>query len=266
MSYREEIERMTWSFSRVTTYDQCPYEWYLHYILKDADEYPEEQNFYAQIGGYVHEILAMVLENKLKAEDAFDYYVDHYDENVTETTFPNVMDNTFDKCADYLMDADKLNSLKNDFEIVGVEKKAVFTINGKKFLGFIDVLAKSKEDGGYIVIDHKSAEYPFTKSGNIKSSARSFEKYKRQLYLYAHWVKEQYGEFPKLLVWNHFKDGGQLAIIKFDINEYQEAINWFCDKINVIEADEEFDANKEYFYCNNLCPYRNTCEYKDEEE
>lgn len=266
MSYKEEIKKMTWSFSRVTAYDQCPYEWYLHYILKDEDEYPEEQNYYAQVGGYVHKILAMIFEDRLKPDDAFDYYVDHFDENVTETTFQNTMDSTFDKCADYLLDVDKLNSLKNDFEIIGVEKKVEFTLNGRKFIGFIDLLVKSKCTGGYIVIDHKSSEYPFTKSGGVKASAKSYEKYKKQLYLYAHWVHEKYGEFPELLMWNHFKDGGQWAVIRFDQNEYEESIKWFCDQIDVIEADDEFEAKKDYFYCNNLCAYRNVCEYKDLEE
>lgn len=264
--YKNETSSMRWSFSRVTTYDQCPYEWYLHYIVNDNDLYPEEENYYAQVGKYVHNVLEKVFKAELSVDDAFDYYVDHFDENVTERTSYSSMDKTFDACADYFLDINNIKHLTDGMDIVGVEKKIEFEIEGKKFIGYIDLLLKDRKDGKLIVLDHKSSEYPFKHDGGVKANAKSFSKYKKQLYLYSLWVKENYGEFPKLLAWNHFKDGGKLATIPFSIDEYNESIEWFKSEVSAIMADDEFNANKEFFYCNNLCSFRNCCEYKEEEE
>lgn len=265
-SYLNEINDMRWSYSRVTAYEQCPYAWYLQYIVNDDDEYPQEENYYSQVGGFVHRILAMVFEGKLKAEEAFSYFINNFDSNVPAITYGNVMDSTYDKCAEYLSDPDNINKLISGYEIIGIEQKAEFVLDGHKFIGFIDLLLRDKEDGKLVIVDHKSGEYPLKANGKVKANAKSFEKYKRQLYLYARWVKEKYGEFPKELAWNHFKDGGKIARIPFDIDEYNEAIAWFMSEISAIKSDEEFEPKKDFFYCNNLCAFRSSCEYKDEED
>lgn len=265
MRYKDEIDNMTWSFSRVTTYEQCPYEWYLRYILQDDDEYPQEPNYYAQVGSFVHKILEKVYNKKLKADDAIEYYLEHFDENVTAYAPSNVKDKTFESCAEYLSDTDLINQFKR-FKIVGVEQRVEFEIDGRKFTGFIDLLLQDKKTGELTIVDHKSSAYPFNKNGTVKASAKSFEKYKKQLYLYAHWVKEKYGEFPKTLAWNHFKDGGKIARIEFNKNEYDEAIKWFMDEIKAVNSDDSFEPQMDYFYCNNLCAYRNVCEYREEDE
>lgn len=266
MSYSNEIDGMRWSYSRVTAYEQCPYEWYLHYIVQDEDEYPEEQNYFAQVGGFVHKILAKVFDGKLNADDAFNYFIENFDYNVTTTTYGNIMDSTYEKCAEYFSDADSIKNLVGNCDIVGVEQKAEFELEGRKFIGFIDLLLRDKYDNRFVVVDHKSGEYPFKANGEVKANAKSFDKYKKQLYLYAHWVHEKYGEFPKTLAWNHFKDGGKVASIQFDEDEYKDAISWFTSEIERIKQDEDFEPKKDYFYCNNLCAFRNSCEYKDEED
>lgn len=42
-----------WSFSRLTTYRQCPQAFKLQYI----DRVPQEGNFYSDYGTYAHELL-----------------------------------------------------------------------------------------------------------------------------------------------------------------------------------------------------------------
>lgn len=265
MSYENEISKMRWSFSRVTTYDQCPYEWYLRYILNDDDEYPEEENYYAQVGGLVHEVLALVYKKKISTEEAVDYFIDHFDQMVTETTKDSVMDTTFNACVDYFSDESNMSKLIDEMKIIGVEQYFSIEMNENTFIGYIDLLLQDS-DGELILVDHKSSEYPFKTNGEIKTSARSFEKYKKQLYLYATWVHEKYGKWPKELWWNHFKDKGKIAKIPFDINEYNDAIEWFSERVNTIKNDVDFEAKKEWFYCNKLCAYRNVCEYNEEYE
>ena len=82
------------------------------------------------------------------------------------------------------------------------------------------------------------------------------------MYLYSHAVKQIYGEFPKEIRWNHFKDGGKFATINFLQNEYDEVIKWFKNTIHSIQNEDDFEPSLEYFYCSNLCNFRNSCEYK----
>ena len=248
------------SYSKLTCFKHCKYEYYLQYILKDEDDYPAEGNYYAEVGSFVHEILAMIFEGKLKQEDALNYFIDNYDDNVSYKVKQSTMDKTFVLLAEYFEEID-LDWLK-DYSILGVELEVNFKLAKKNFIGFIDLLLRDKRDGKIVVLDHKSSDYPFKKNGEVKkASEQNLATYKRQMYLYCYAVNQIYGEMPKEIIWNHFKAGGKLARIPFDQNEYDETIDWIKGVIKEISEEEEFDASSDYFYCNNLCPFRNSCEY-----
>lgn len=56
ISYEPLIRDMTWSYSRIKAFDDCPYRWYLKYI-----RYPKVRGkdmFFANYGKFVHELLA----------------------------------------------------------------------------------------------------------------------------------------------------------------------------------------------------------------
>ena len=45
--------------------------------------------------------------------------------------------------------------------------------------------------------------------------------------------------------------------------EYEEAIQWAKDTLELIEKEKEWRPNPDYYYCNYLCGQRNhSCEYK----
>jgi hypothetical protein len=113
-------------------------------------------------------------------------------------------------------------------------------------------------------VDHKSAAYPFKKDGKsvLKKSERTFNSYKKQMYLYAYAVYQEYGKYPTEIWWNHFKDN-KIAKIKFDMNDYNEAIAWLETTIEEIKKEEEFGETADFFYCSNICEYRNCCEYRE---
>lgn len=204
--YKEVIDKMCWSHSRVSCYKQCPYAFYLKYILKDDDLYLPEGNFHSELGSYNHLILEKVFKSELNAAESLDYYLAHYDENVVYETSPSIMEKAYEQCADYYasFETDWLDG----YNVLGVEKEINTEIDGKQFIGFIDLLIEKKDTGDIYIIDHKSSPYPFKKDGKsvLKKSIKSFESYKRQLYLYSKAVFEEYGRFPKCLAWNHFKD------------------------------------------------------------
>lgn len=259
-NYKEKIDQMVWSYSRLTTFAQCKYAFYLRYIVSDDEEYLPESNYYAEVGLFVHEILAMIFNGELSADDAAQYFVDHYDENIFHKTKKDTMETSFELCADYFAEVDF--SWINEFEILGVEMEIETKISGYRFKGFIDLLLKEKTTNRIILIDHKSSK-PFLKPDGTayKNTEKSFNSYKKQMYLYAHVVKELFGSYPDAIAWNHYKYG-KFSIIPFDQNEYDNAIAWFINTIHMVEKEESFDENIDYFYCTNLCDFRNCCEYK----
>ena len=263
--YKENIDDMRWSYSRVTCYDHCPYSFYLKYIINDDSQYLAEGNFYAEIGSYVHSILEKIFNGELTVDDAPQYYMEHYDDNVFYTTRQSAMDKAYESCADYFASVD-FEWLK-DFEILGVEKEINISINGYRFVGYIDLLLRHNETKEIYVVDHKSSAYPFKKDGKsvLKKSENDFKKYCRQMYLYCKAIQDEYGEYPKWIVWNHFKDQ-KIAKIPFIEEEYYEALQWFIETISRIESDTNFEANVEFFYCTQLCEFRSNCEYINQEE
>ena len=263
--YKDKIDRMIWSYSRITSYEQCPYNFYLKYIIDDDEQYLAEGNYYAEVGIYVHSIFEKIFKKELNVEDASQYYVDHFDENVFYTTYQNTMNKTYELCADYFATVD-FDWLK-DYEILGVEQKINVSINNYNFTGYIDLLLKHKDTGEIYIVDHKSSSYPFKMDGKtvLKKSQNDFEKYKKQMYLYCKYVFDKYNVFPNWIIWNHFKDQ-KIAKIPFVKNDYDEALKWFSDEIEKVENDETFDANLEFFYCTQLCDFRLSCEYANQDE
>ena len=241
-------------------FDHCPYEFYLNYIVKDDDLYLAEGNYYAELGSYTHEILAMIFNGNLWLEDAAQYFIDHYDENVFYTVPKSIMHKATTTIIDYLANMD-VHWLEK-YEILGVEMRREFEISNEKCVGIIDLLLRDKKDSKIVIMDHKSTEYPFTRTGSVKKKlADSFSKYKMQMYLYARLVYETYGEYPKEMTWHHFKDGGKFATIPFKLSEYEDVMSWFAETVDRIRSEEVFEAKPDFFYCTRLCNFRHSCEY-----
>ena len=244
--YAKKVDEMCWSYSRLTSYERCKYEFYLNYIINDDSQYLSESNFYAEVGIFVHEILAKIFNGELTPDEASQYFVDNFDSNVFYKAKQSTMDKNFELCANYFASVDF--GWLNDYEILGVELETKFKIDKYDFIGFIDLLLRDKRDGKIVIVDNKSSEYPFKQNGDVKAKSKhSFETYKKQMYLYSYAVKDMYGEFPKEITWNHFKDN-KIAAIPFDT-------------IHSIEKENDFDATLDFFYCTNLCNFRNSCEY-----
>lgn len=256
--YKEKLDAMTWSFSRVHSYETCPYQFYLQQIEKNQYGI---SNFYAELGHFMHEVLENILLGNLELKDAANYFVEHIDENIFNYVKQSTMDKSIDACIEYLASTDF--ELLEGFEIVGVELKCEYDFEESiPYIGYIDLLLKHKEDGHYVIVDHKSSGYPLKKNGDVlKSEIESFTAYKRQIYLYSRYVYEKYGVYPEELWWNHFK-ANKVVKIQFDKEEYEESQEWFRNTIAEIYKDQDFLPNMSYMQCNVLCDFREECEYQ----
>lgn len=247
------------SFSTLHQYEQCPFAFYLKKIVGDA---LNEGNYYSDIGSFVHEINEMIFKGDLQIDNAIDYFIDNYDNNVVYATKQSTMEKKYNEAIDYLaaFDIDRLKG----YEILGIEKEVRFKLNRYNFIGYIDLLLRDKKTGKIIIVDHKSSGHFLGKNGKpLKNQLNNFNAYSKQMYLYSKAVYEEYGEFPEKICWNHFFEQTE-TVIPFVKEDYEDALNWAVDIIHKIYKDEEFQANQNYMMCNVLCSFKNCCEYKEE--
>ena len=253
------LDTMTWSFSRLNSFYNCPYEWKLRYI--DCNK--SENGFFGEYGSLIHKILEKYEKGELSLFELNDYYEEHFSESVPHDAPPNkyvdIKQSYYEKGLDYFnnidLDLDK-------YEVLGVEKEVRFQIAGKNFVGYIDLLLKEQETGKIIILDHKSASIKILKNGKVsKSDQEHVREFIRQLCLYAIPIIEEYGHVDELW-WNLFKDKNWLKM-PFNKEDYDEAIQWAEDTLKLIETEKEWLPNPDFYYCNYLCGQRNhACDYK----
>lgn len=259
MSYAKIIDEMTFSFSRIHSYEQCPFLFYLKYI----EGREGESNFYAANGKAMHEVFEEVLTEKIPIDDCTISYADKFD-LICETEKQSTMDSTYEKCMDYLAEIEPIN--KDKYEIIGVEMKLDFKVGKYKFVGYADLVVKDIETNEVILVDHKQAGHFLKKDGTpLKNQLDNFLAYKKQMYLYCKGLKDQYGIQVDKIVWHHFKELGQVTIIPFVQEEQDETVEWAKKLIAKIKKDKKFEHRESYIMCKSLCDYRNDCEYLEEE-
>ena len=79
MSYAPLIEGMTWSYSRLSTFEDCPYHWYLKYINPVGEEEPL---FFSSYGSFIHELLADYYSGKADKLSLRIKYLTEFDDRV----------------------------------------------------------------------------------------------------------------------------------------------------------------------------------------
>lgn len=221
------LDGMRWSFSSVNTYNTCPQAFKLGYL----DALPRVDNAFSDWGTFMHSIMEAYFNGEVEFFELSQMYVDGYKDNVLCEFPPNkfcdLSERYYTAGKEYL---DKFEGLFEDCEVVGVEQKVFLKIEGRPFVGVIDLLLKDGED--YIVADHKSK--------SAFKSKRELAEYARQLYLYALFVREKYGKWPTKLVFHMVRAGGELVEVPFVEADAMAAKQWFLDTIDAIYQDCSF--------------------------
>lgn len=254
VSYKPLIEDMTWSYSRVDSFDDCPYRWYLKYIhypkLKDG------KRFYSEFGTFMHKLLEAFYKGEITKEQAVTEFASGFNENTRGDGRPkfDIVKNYFKSGIQFLRELKPFR-----FETIAVEEKVEFEIAGHKFVGYIDY--HGMENGEHVIVDNKSRnlkprsgrEVPTKKDEELDSMLK-------QLYIYAEAIRQKYGKLPKLLCFNCFKNGVFIEE-PFNMEVYEKTLKWAEDKIKDIENTNEFYPNVDYFSCNFICGMSEHCCY-----
>lgn len=253
--YYPLIHDMTWSYSRISTFDQCPYKFFLKYI-SDSREVPM---FYAEFGSFIHRILEGFYKGELtKDEMLMTFLTDFSSEVKGDRPSAEIVGKYIQKGSEYLRGFEPF-----PYKMLEVEKRIDFELNGRRFVGFIDYLGEDS-DGGLIIVDNKSRDLK-PRSNRKKPTLKDAEldEMLKQLYVYSYGIQEEFGRAPKKLCFNCFKAG---VFIEEDFNEVarDDAFRWAFKTIEEIEEEEDFDPSLDYFYCNFLCEVHDDCVYHEE--
>ncbi len=246
---KEIVNGMVWSYSRLESFENCPYGWYLRYLEKE----PSYMLFYTAYGKFMHELLAEYYGGKATPNELEIFFLTNFKKRVpfcgisTKTVL-----NTFDKGVRFLRSLKPL-----PIRVVSVEEKFDFKIGNLCFTGIIDLLCEN--NGEFYIIDHKSKNLK-PRSNRAKPTLNDIEidRMLKQLYLYSAAVKSKYGKFPTHLCFNCFNS--QILINEiFDESKYSETIEWALRIIEKIKNTEIFSPVINYFFCKNICGQINCC-------
>lgn len=232
-------EPRTYSFSRLSSWDTCKHAWKRNYIEGDRGK----DNFFNTFGTLGHSVFEKVDRGELRPEQALQEWASRYDAEVVAHT-----EGWMNK---WRAEADRFFK---DFtgwrtEPVWVEEHFVLDMDGYRFQGFVDRLGRAK-NGDLIMTDYKCAK-PY-EGTQLKEKAR-------QLYLYAGAVHKQFGEYPKKLIFFHFRQNHP-QIIPFKAEDFMEAVDWADRTVRDIEAYQgDYPMRDNGYFCEAVCGFRNSC-------
>jgi RecB family exonuclease len=254
VSYEPLIKDMTWSYSRIKAFNDCPYRWYLKYI-----RYPRNKGkdlFFSNYGIFMHELLeAYNKGEKTAAQIKTEYLRDFRTRVNVRAPSEAIFKNYFMDGLQYLS-----NISPSGNKILSIENKAEFEICSMPFVAYIDLL-EEEESGRILLIDNKSRVLkPRSTRKKPTRMDEELDTYLMQLYLYSHYVFIRYGKYPDRLCFNCFRKS--LFIEEpFKQEAYDNAISWFLGKIKEITVETEFAPDVEYFRCRFLCEMQDYCDY-----
>lgn len=289
--YTPLIDGMVWSYSRVKSFEDCKYRWFLKYVRPkvlisqvfndvqptradidtayirselDKDdvgllyEYlgiERKDMFFANYGTFMHKLIELSLKGSKTQGQLVDMYLQGFKSEVKGRA-PNeaVFSNYFKSGLEYLKSITPL-----PYNTVDVEKRIDLKIGGLPFCGYIDLVGEM--DGSFYVIDNKSRLLK-QRSGRTKPTKSDIEldSYLRQLYLYSSYIEKQYSVLPKALCINCFRNN--LFIEEpFKEQAYAESKDWFLGNVAKIRREMEFKPSVEFFKCAYICEMQDCCEY-----
>lgn len=261
-----------YSYSQLETFRQCPYSFYLQKVEK-THENEMVQNSFAEQGTLIHDLIDKWAKGELTAGELPYEYEKRYPVEVSNN-WPKMLaakgyaDKTYQQGLQYLENFDEFEG----YDVLESEYKFKTKIDGRNFVGVIDMILKDQMTNEIIILDHKSKSLDAFKK-------EEDEMYKQQL-IYSKAVEEKYGAYPDLLAFNLFKEGGLMMYRPFDKAEYDKVYTWACDTIKKIEncdifdwyetmmdkkrkkaIEEGKDPNKVKleFFCSEICSCRKIC-------
>lgn len=244
-------EGHVYSYSQLSSFDGCPYGFYLQRI----ERMEQTQNAFAEQGTLIHDLLDQWAKGVLTAEQLPDEYERRYPDEVL-CSWPRMLaskgyaEKTYNQGLHYFQNFDEFRG----YTVVAAEEKFRTDIAERPFIGIVDMVLRDQITDELIVLDHKSK--------SLASFRKSEDEMYRQQLIYSKYIKEKYGVFPDRLMFNLFKEDGLKQERPFVESQYNEALAWATDIIEKIESYDIVDwlqSKDQDFFCTELCSMRKHC-------
>ncbi len=245
----------TYSHSRVSTFEQCPYKYKLQYIDKEK---PEIQNtIEAFMGDIVHQSLEDLYKKKkfkqrVAKASLIKFYRDlwekEYSEDVKVVKDHLTADNYKKMGEKFLSDYYDTYKPFEQLTILGLETQDRMTLpDGSQWHVRIDKFACDNE-GNYYVMDYKT---------NSRMKGQEEADSDRQLAMYSFWVKDKFKDAKSVkLVW-HMLAFNKEVVSERTPEQLEKLQQEVVDLIKEIEKAKEFPTNVTAL-CN-YCGFRSIC-------
>lgn len=251
VNYAPVIDDMTWSYSRIRSFYDCKYKWYLKYIRMVHGE----KLFFSSYGSFVHKILEEYYKGNITNTEAVSMYLSKYMECVVPLA-PNrtVAKNYFEEGFNHIANIGPIK-----YTPIMIEQEVSFCVDKYSFVGYVDYVGLC--DGGIAIVDHKSRNLKPRKFGKKKTRSEiELEQYLMQLYIYSIPISRITGESVKSLCFNCFRSNVFIDEPFMD-EELSKSKEWLVSSISEIKEESEFKPSPDYFKCTYLCDVHNECEY-----
>ena len=251
-------DKHKYSYSQLSSYDECPYGFYLQRI-EGLEE--EATNAFAERGTLIHDLLDQWAKKTITKDQMLEEYEKRYSNEVV-TAWPRMMaskgyaQKAYESGVQFLESFDEFEG----FKVLSAEEK--FTIDlplsdgsTRPFVGIIDMMLQDIKTGDLIICDHKSK--------SLQAFKKDEDKMYRQQLLYATYVNEHYGRFPEIMMFHLFNESGCKMVRLFGLEQYRETIDWATKQIIAMENNSVLDwlmcKEKSDFFCWELCSSRHSC-------
>jgi putative RecB family exonuclease len=247
----------TYSHSRVSTFENCPYQYKLRYIDKAEPEIPETIELF--MGKRVHETLEKLYKDKkfkklVSKATLIKFYKDNWEKEYSEDILvvkEGLTAENYKKMGIKFIE-DYYNKYKpfDQLTILGLETEDRMTLkDGNQWHVRIDKFA-CDDEGNYYVCDYKT---------NATMKDQEEADADRQLAMYSIWVKDRFKDAKSVkLVWH------MLAFNKEAVSERtnEQLKKLEEDTINLIKKIEK--AEKEKAFPTHVTALCNYCGYKSQ--
>ncbi|MBS3072240.1 PD-(D/E)XK nuclease family protein [Candidatus Pacearchaeota archaeon] len=248
----------TYSHSKVSTFENCPYQYKLKYI--DRVEVDMQTTIEAFMGDIVHRTLEKLYKDKkfkklVSKATLLKFYKDTWEKEYSEDILivkKELNADNYKKMGMKFVE-DYYNRMKpfDQLTILGLETQDRMTLpNGDQWHVRIDKLACDSE-GNYFVCDYKT---------NSRMKDQEEADSDRQLALYSAWVKDKFTDVKSVkLIW-HMLAFDKDAVSERTEEQLQKLQENVVDLINQIKkAEEEKNFPTNITGLCNYCVYKSMC-------
>lgn len=245
------------SFSQLQSFEECPYSFYLQRIEKNPNM---AQNAFASQGTLIHDLLDLWAKGKLTCEQLPSEYKRRYSLEVIEP-WPRMLavkgyaEKAFLIGLEYFKQFDAFAG----YTVIATEERFKIDVEGRPFVGVVDMIMQDNATKELIVLDHKSK--------SMSAFKKAEDAMYRQQYLYSKFVHEKYGKYPDRLMFNLFKENGAKMERAFDEKDYLQTLTWAGEQMKKMEEydfvnwleTKPVQPGKPDFFCTELCSCRKIC-------